>query len=107
MKKWWQHKYSIPALVLLFLALVYLSTAFFYRFDLTAEKRYSLTSSTKELLQDIDSAVTVRVFLTGELPADYKKLSIATRDLLDEFRSLSGNRVKVSFEKPGESIKND
>jgi ABC-2 type transport system permease protein len=51
--------------------------------------------------------ITIKVFLTGELPADYKKLSIATKDLLDEFRSLSGNRIQVSFEKPGENITND
>jgi ABC-2 type transport system permease protein len=52
-------------------------------------------------LQNFDSIISIKVFLTGELPADYKKLSIATKDLLDEFRSLSGNRIQVSFEKPG------
>jgi gliding-associated putative ABC transporter substrate-binding component GldG len=107
MQKFWQHKYGIPALIGLFLVVIYLSTLFFYRVDLTAEKRYSLTTATKTLLKDIDSVITIRVFLTGELPADYKKLSIATKDLLDEFKSISGNRVRISFEKPGEDITND
>jgi gliding-associated putative ABC transporter substrate-binding component GldG len=107
MQKIWQHKYGIPALIGLFIAVIYLSTLFFYRVDLTAEKRYSLTPATKKLLKDIDSTITIKVFLTGELPADYKKLSIAAKDLLDEFRSLSGNLVQVSFEKPGENITND
>ncbi len=70
MKKWWQYKYGIPALLLIFMAVVYLSTLIFYRIDLTAEKRYSLTSATKTLLKDVDSTITVRVFLTGDLPAD-------------------------------------
>jgi gliding-associated putative ABC transporter substrate-binding component GldG len=100
-------KYSIAAAMLLFIAVVYLSTLFFFRADLTAEKRFSLTPATKTLLQNIDSVITVQVFLTGELPADYKKLSIATQDLLDEFRSVSGNLVQVRFEKPGEDITND
>ncbi len=107
MQKWWQHKYGIAVVTGLFLLLIYLSTVFFYRVDLTAEKRYSLTTATRTLLKDVDSVITIRVFLTGELPADYKKLSIATKDLLDEFKSISGNKVQVSFEKPGDDITND
>ena len=107
MQKVWQHKYGIGFLTGLFILLVYLSTLVFYRIDLTTEKRYSLTTATKTLLQEVDSTITIKVFLTGELPADYKKLSIATKDLLDEFKSLSGNHVKVSFEKPGEHITSD
>ncbi len=107
MQKILKHTYGIWALIALFMGVVYLSTLFFYRADLTAEKRYSLTPATKTLLKDFDSVINIQVFLTGELPADYKKLSIATKDLLDEFRSLSGNRIKVSFEKPGENITND
>ena len=107
MQKRWQHTYGIWILTALFMAVVYLSTLFFYRIDLTAEKRYSLTDATKLLVKNIDSVITIKVFLTGELPADYKKLSIATKDLLDEFRSLSGNLIKISFEKPGENITND
>ena len=107
MQKVWQHKYGIGFLTGLFILLVYLSTLIFYRLDLTAEKRYSLTTATKTLLKEIDSTITIKVFLTGELPADYKKLSIAAKDLLDEFKFLSGNHVKVSFEKPGEHITSD
>ena len=107
MQKILKHTYGIWVLIALFMGIVYLSTLFFYRVDLTAEKRYSLTLATKTLLNDVDSVISIQVFLTGELPADYKKLSIATKDLLDEFRSLSGNRIKVSFEKPGENITND
>lgn len=102
-----KHKYGVGVLILLFIAVIYLSTLFSYRADLTAEKRYSLTPATKTLLKNFDSIISIKVFLTGELPADYKKLSIATKDLLDEFRSLSGNRIQVSFEKPGETIVND
>ncbi len=107
MQKLWQHKYGIVFLTGIFILLVYLSTLVFYRWDLTAEKRYSLTTATKSLLKEVDSTITIKVFLTGELPADYKKLSIATKDLLDEFKSLSGNHIKVSFEKPGENITGD
>ena len=107
MKKFWKHKYGIPASIGLFLILIYLSGFFFFRVDLTSEKRYSLSTPTKKLLTELDSTITVRVFLTGDLPADYKKLSIATKDLLDEFKSISRNHILISFEKPGENITND
>ncbi len=107
MQKLWQHKYGVWALIGMFMVLIYLSTLFFYRADLTAEKRFSLTPATKTLLKEIDSTITIQVFLTGDLPADYKKLSIATKDILDEFKSISGSLVQVRFEKPGENITND
>ena len=99
-----QHKYWWIVVLLLFPAITYISALFNYRVDLTAEKRFSLTQPTKTLLHNLDSTVDIKVFLTGDLPADYKKLSISVSDLLSEFRDLSGNKVKVSFEQPGEGL---
>ncbi|NNV55571.1 gliding motility-associated ABC transporter substrate-binding protein GldG [Limnovirga soli] len=99
-----KHKYWWLLIVILFPAVTYVATLFTYRIDLTAEKRFSLSAPTKTLLQNLDSTVQIQVFLTGELPADYKKLNIATQDLLNEFRDLSNNKVQVSFEKPGEGL---
>ena len=104
MKKLIQHKYWWLAIIALFAAITYISTLFNYKLDLTAEKRFSLSNSTKTLLKDIDTVINVKVFLTGELPSDYKKLSIATNDLLSEFKDLSSNFIRVSFEKPGEGL---
>src|SRR6478752_8641161 len=86
------------------LVLIYTSTLLRYRIDLTAEKRFSLNESTKKLLGNVDTTINITVFLTGDLPADYKKLSIATNDLLSEFRDLSDNNIRFHFEKPGENL---
>ena len=102
-----KHKYGWLGLLTVLLAVIYLSAGIGYRVDLTADKRYSLTSSTKQLLTNLDTAIEIKVFLTGDLPADYKKLSVATAELLEEFKSLSGNLVRVTFEKPGEEVFND
>ena len=99
-----KHKYWWVIVLLLFPAVTYISTLFRYSIDLTAEKRFSLTEPTKKLLHNLDSTVIIQVFLTGDLPADYKKLNIATQDILSEFRDLSGNKIQVSFEKPGEGL---
>ena len=91
-------------LLAVLIALIYASTLLRYRLDLTSEKRFSLNQSTKRLLSNIDSTVNITVFLTGDLPADYKKLSIATNDLLYEFRDISHNNIRFHFEKPGENL---
>ncbi len=99
-----QKKYGWLGAVILFIVAVYVSSLFHYRIDLTAEKRFTLSNSTKTLLKEIDSTVTIQVFLTGDLPADYKKLAIATKDILREFNDLSGHQLHVIYEKPGENL---
>ena len=86
-------------MLVLFVGITYVSYLFSYRIDLTSEKRFTLSTSTKKLLKNLDTTITIKIFLTGDLPADYKKLSIATKDLLTEFRELSHNAIKISFEK--------
>src|SRR6476659_7870947 len=102
--KFLKTKYWWLIVLIFFTAITYLSSLFRYRIDLTAEKRFSLTTATKNLLHNLDSTVNIKVFLTGDLPADYKKLSIATDDLLSEFRDLSNNKIHISFEKLGEGL---
>lgn len=91
-------------MLIILLAVIYASTFLNYRIDLTAEKRFSLNESTRKLLNNVDSTINITVFLTGDLPADYKKLSIATNDLLTEFRDISHNHIHFHFEKPGENL---
>ena len=72
----------------------------FYSYvDFTEEKRYTLTQPTQNLLQNLDEVVYVNVFLEGEFPAGFKRLQKATREILDDFRSISGN-IEYGFEDP-------
>lgn len=73
------------------------------RADLTSEKRHTLTPATRELVRDLSDVVYVKVFLTGELPADLQRLSQATRDLLDEMRVDAPDRIAYSFVDPNAS----
>lgn len=67
------------------------------RFDLTKEKRFTLTPPTQKLLTNLDDVVYVKVFLEGEFPAGFKRLRNSIQEMLDEFRSYSGNRVEYEF----------
>ncbi len=69
------------------------------RFDLTSEKRYSLSNATKDMLAEINDLVYFRVYLDGEFPAGFKRLSRETRDMLREFRAFNKN-IEFEFINP-------
>ncbi|HEX6914564.1 MAG TPA: gliding motility-associated ABC transporter substrate-binding protein GldG [Chitinophagaceae bacterium] len=90
-----------------FALVIYIASFVHYRADLTAEKRFSLSNSTRELLRNLDSTVTIEVFLTGDLSSGYRKLSVATEELLEEFKDYAGGKLNVKFERPGEDLRQD
>ena len=98
---------AIIQLVLLIAILIGLNVvgAYVYkRLDLTKEKRYSLTSATKNLLREIDDIVYVQVFLEGEFPAGMKRLRNSTQEMLNEFRAYAGNNIEYEFIDPLEDV---
>lgn len=79
----------------------YISTVKFYRIDLTAEHRFSLSDSTKTILEDLDDVVYIRCYLEGDnFPAGIKRLRNETRELLNEFRAYGGNNLEYEFINP-------
>jgi ABC-2 type transport system permease protein len=72
------------------------------RIDLTAENRYSLSPATKKLLKKLDDVVFFKVYLSGDLPPGFQRLSNETREMLDEFRSYSNN-IQYEFVNPSEN----
>jgi ABC-2 type transport system permease protein len=75
----------------------------FHRFDLTAEKRYSLSAATKKLLKELDDVVYFKVYLEGEFPAGFKRLRSETKEMLDEFRAYAGDNIQYSFINPSQN----
>jgi ABC-2 type transport system permease protein len=88
----------VLALVIIILINV-IGSFIFTRFDLTTEKRYSLSPSTKKLLLETDDIIYFKVYLDGEFPAGFKLLSRSTREMLDEFRAYSDN-IEYEFINP-------
>ncbi len=74
----------------------------FTRFDLTSEKRYSLSPTTKETLNNLEDYVYFKVYLEGDFPAGFKKLRRETKEMLDEFRAYS-KYIDYEFINPAES----
>jgi ABC-2 type transport system permease protein len=70
------------------------------RYDLTAEKKYSLSPSTKKMLKELKDVVVFKVYLEGDMPAGFKRLRQGTRDLLTEMRAYGGKNIQFEFIDP-------
>jgi ABC-2 type transport system permease protein len=91
-------------LVIIIIALCNVVSSFVHtRFDLTEEKRYTLSEKTQEMLKELDDVVYFRIYLEGDFPAGFDRLRSATKEMLDEFRAYSGNNIEYEFINPSES----
>ena len=63
-------------IIIVVIALNIISSFVFTRIDLTAEKRYTISNSTRTMLKNLDDIVYIKVYLDGKgLPADFAELS--------------------------------
>ena len=67
----------------------------YHRFDLTQDQRYTLSETTKKIIDGVDSPLIIDVFLEGNFPGEFKKLQNETRQLLEEFNAYNSN---ISFQ---------
>lgn len=91
MKK--KSKYIVILIVSL-VGLNYLSSIVYKRFDLTQDKRYTLSDASINIIKDVDSPIIIDVFLSGDdFPSEFRRLQNETKQLLEEFASKNNNIV--------------
>ncbi len=100
-------KRSVISLIVLVAVLVIINliaAQIHRRFDLTEDNRYSLTTASKDILQNLDEEVLVTVFLKDNLPAEFKKLASANTDFLSVLRENSNAKLKYNFVSPLQDV---
>lgn len=101
-KKIWIHGSNALAfalVVLLILAVInFLSYRRFVRADLTEDKRYTISGSTKNVLKRLDDVVTINAYYSSK-PAQVAEWRRGVRDVLDEYRAFS-NQLQINFIDP-------
>jgi gliding-associated putative ABC transporter substrate-binding component GldG len=70
------------------------------RFDLTEEKRFSISDASKNLLKSLDDVAYVEVYLDGELPSGFKRLRKAIEETLSDFEFYAGSNIQYKFIDP-------
>lgn len=91
--------------VLIILVLINIVSIYFYkRFDLTNDKRYTLSDNTIELIESIEEPLQIKVYLQGDFPAEFKRLQIETNQFLTELNEIN-DLVQFRFINPSSSSK--
>jgi ABC-2 type transport system permease protein len=75
----------------------YLASGWFFRYDFTAEKRFSIAPVSRKMMADLDAPLHVAVYLDGDFPAGFQRLQHSVSYLLSTLRAYS-NRHYLSFD---------
>lgn len=86
-------------LAILLLANV-VASKLYTRFDLTKEKRFTLTQPTRDMLRNLDDVVYIKIYLEGEFPAGFKRLRNSTLEMLNAFKAYATNDIQYEFIDP-------
>ncbi len=98
-----KNKYSKIAVFLLGIILInYIGSKVYKRFDLTEDKRYTLSKTTESIIANVDEIIVIKVYLEGDFPAEFKRLQIETKLHLEELKNRNKN-IQFRFINPIES----
>ena len=78
-----------------------LSTRVFGRIDLTEHKVYTLSQPSKDLVKKLPDYMTVKAFMSKDLPPELKTVSRYVRDLIDEYKTSSNGKFRWEAIDPG------
>ena len=68
--------------------------AWTFRWDMTDDKLYSLSESTKNMLRQTDSPIEVALLLDGDLNAGFRRLKKATEETIEELGVYGKLKIK-------------
>ncbi len=71
----------------------------YFRLDLTEEKRFTLSEATRRVVRETDDVVYIKVLLEGTFPAGFKRLRDETENMLKQLRKINAN-IEYEFEDP-------
>lgn len=87
------------------LLLNYVGMRYFFRLDLTQDRQYTISQSTRNILGNLDDIVTIKVFFSTKLPANLLSVSEYVRDILEEYTAFSNGNLQVNFIDPASDPK--
>src|SRR5664280_795477 len=87
--------------------IIFTSSLFRLRYDLTEDKRFTLSGPTLQVLKHLKNDIYIQVYLDGEIPIPLKRLKRSVGEMLDEFRIASGRKIDFEFINPsgGKDVK--
>ena len=81
--------------IALIVLIIILGGQLFFRLDLTAEKRYSITTVSKNLVKELDKPINIKLYLDGELPPGFRKLQKAVQEKIADYNAYSSKLINL------------
>ncbi|MFQ6614646.1 MAG: GldG family protein, partial [Fidelibacterota bacterium] len=94
---------SISVVIIILLNVI--ARNWFFRWDLTDNKMYSLSESSKTVVQKVDDLLTLKVYFTDNLPGDYANNRRYLQDILEEYAAYSDGNIRFEFYAPASEEK--
>jgi gliding-associated putative ABC transporter substrate-binding component GldG len=88
-----QNLKTLGITIFILVVLNVLGTIFFHRFDLTKDKRYTLSPTSLGIVKQVQNPLSIKIYMAGDLPADFRRLQQETKQLLEEFQAYNSNIV--------------
>ncbi|MET2984927.1 gliding motility-associated ABC transporter substrate-binding protein GldG [Aureibaculum conchae] len=95
-------KNNIPKIIVLIIGLFlinFLANKFYKRLDLTQDKRYTLSETTVDIVDNLEENAIIKVYLEGDFPSEFKRLQNETRQHLEELYTVNDG-IKYRFIDP-------
>ena len=87
---------NVSILIAILITLNLVNQSFYKRFDLTSDKRYTLSETTNSILSKVKKQLFITVYLEGDFPLEFKRLQVETKQYLEELSAENSNII-ISF----------
>lgn len=80
-----------------------LISQFYFRFDLTEDRQYTLSKATKTILSELEEPITVKAYFSENLTPQIANIKTEFRELLQEYSELADGNLVYEFVNPDEN----
>jgi len=82
------------------LIVAFISDSNFFRLDFTTEKRFTLSSQTRQLLKKVNVPIEAEILLAGDLPSGFMKLQSAALEKLHDIKIYCDQPINIHITDP-------
>jgi len=82
-----------------------ISTRLFGRLDLTENHVYTLSPASKDIVRSLPDFLTVKAYISKDLPPELANVSRYLRDMLDDYRTYSKGKLRFESFDPASDKK--
>ncbi|WP_432221376.1 gliding motility-associated ABC transporter substrate-binding protein GldG [Flavobacterium sp. TMP13] len=84
---------SLLIVIAILIALNFAGSYVFHRFDLTKDKRYTLSETSLKIVDQVRNPLSIKIYMQGDLPPEFRRLQLETKQLLEEFQAYNRSIV--------------